>query len=833
MKYKRLIFVLIVFIILFVFFAVGSKYILFPSDIANYLPGFTLSGWQKVHNSLLADPYFQFEPWRIFAKSRLLVGKIPLWDPYNAGGVPFLANPQTAIFYPLNFFYYFLPINLSLNLIPFLKITLMMFFSYLYFRRVEVSKKSAALGSLLCAFAGFPVLWLLWPHTNVYILFPFLLFLTEKINTSKKNYFYLLLVSFTYFIGVTGGHPETLFHVGILHFSYSLFRLWDKKVLFLKMLFFIFIGFLLSSFLLFPFCEYLLNSKILENRLGFESIYFLPKIGFIYNFFPLILGAPHLEFYKSFLPGINFQELTGGFVGLFVLIITIFGSIKLRKSALIRFFGITIIILIFIIYKIWPFYLIVNIPPVSSIANHRLIGFVGFFIAVTFTLVIDRIPKIKLSSRLYRKLLYLLVLVSLLAIPLLFFTYSFAKLKFLTQATKFVPFLFGNIAFDLFSTITLLILFLVFFKKKFYNGVYFVAFSAILLQTVLFFYNYNSVTPVKSYYPQNEFTKKLQSLPMGPILQVGNIYFPPNINLAYNLSNAQSDDAIGVSSYQKEFAKSFPDKNYLGIVDRISVKSLNKFNILYVLSDYDINDDIKNISSGANNLFSVDRVNGISFKGNGRKLNQIRILTANYNRVNTCNLTIFLKEEEVEKIKKELLCKDIKDNSFLAINMDDFTLQNDKIYTIGIKANNTSKNNVIALRGGASFYLDILFQNNKGFKNLWQKNGIYLWGVPVYRDGSSNSALSVLQNTSEEYTAIVDQKKRGDIIIPKTHYPGWNVYVDGKKTSLKDYFFMKFDVEGGTHLVEIKYESVYFRLGMFISAMAFSFLVFYYFRHFK
>ena len=41
-----------------------------------------------------------FQPLRYYTAEYLRVGKLPLWNPYNASGEPWLANPQTGVFYP-------------------------------------------------------------------------------------------------------------------------------------------------------------------------------------------------------------------------------------------------------------------------------------------------------------------------------------------------------------------------------------------------------------------------------------------------------------------------------------------------------------------------------------------------------------------------------------------------------------------------------------------------------------------------------------------------------------------------------------------------------------
>src|SRR5258706_6845257 len=77
--------------------------ILFPVDILHYFPSFLNTNFTPVKNSLLADPVYQFESWRFFAKEQFLNGNFPLWNPLNSNGAPFFANPQTAVLFSLNF----------------------------------------------------------------------------------------------------------------------------------------------------------------------------------------------------------------------------------------------------------------------------------------------------------------------------------------------------------------------------------------------------------------------------------------------------------------------------------------------------------------------------------------------------------------------------------------------------------------------------------------------------------------------------------------------------------------------------------------------------------
>lgn len=70
------------------------------------LAGFVLALFGRLvfTNRVLAngDVWTYFTPYRDFAAAALREGRLPLWNPYLFLGVPFLANSQAAVFYPLH-----------------------------------------------------------------------------------------------------------------------------------------------------------------------------------------------------------------------------------------------------------------------------------------------------------------------------------------------------------------------------------------------------------------------------------------------------------------------------------------------------------------------------------------------------------------------------------------------------------------------------------------------------------------------------------------------------------------------------------------------------------
>jgi len=106
---------------------------------------------------LLRDLYTQFHGPRWWYRQSLEAGELPYWNPYISCGVPFLANPQNGVLYPLSLFFLALPFGAALTAYVALHSVLLGFFSYLLGRGLGLAFWGALLGGLIAGFAGLPL----------------------------------------------------------------------------------------------------------------------------------------------------------------------------------------------------------------------------------------------------------------------------------------------------------------------------------------------------------------------------------------------------------------------------------------------------------------------------------------------------------------------------------------------------------------------------------------------------------------------------------------------------------------------------------------------------
>ncbi|MBU0672630.1 MAG: YfhO family protein [Candidatus Margulisbacteria bacterium] len=111
---------------------------------------------------LTADQIFAFKdlsryfyPLRYLMVEQVKAGSLPLWNPYIFCGFPLLATLQIGFFYPLTLIYYLLPFNLAFNYYIILHYFLAACFMYLLLRYFKLRLEASFAGGLIFAFSGY------------------------------------------------------------------------------------------------------------------------------------------------------------------------------------------------------------------------------------------------------------------------------------------------------------------------------------------------------------------------------------------------------------------------------------------------------------------------------------------------------------------------------------------------------------------------------------------------------------------------------------------------------------------------------------------------------
>ncbi|MDP3941906.1 MAG: YfhO family protein [bacterium] len=792
------------------------KDVYFPSDILYYFPIFSASHWQSPHNSLLADPVFQFEPWRHFMKEQILNGRLPLWNNLNGLGVPFLANPQTAIFFPLTAIYILFPLTQGLFLMYSLKVFLFAFFTYQLLRNFSLSKRSAFLGAFAASFSSFFVTWLHWPHTNVFLFLPIMLLLVERVRKAKNQIIWLILFSLSSALAFFGGHPETFFQITLVVAGFSAFRCLRNKKTLLLLGAYGFLGVALAGVQLIPFLEYLFLSSQLYLRSFYTISNSLPPVSSIQLLFPFVLGAPHQSYYKSF-PTTNFQESAGGYVGLVLLFLALAAVVRLSKSTLIRFWTVIAVASVGLAYAIPPFSIISHLPIFDENVNQRFIAVFGYSVILMGSIMIDCILNDKNGRT--KKLILVSTGISIACILISFFLPRLGILMNITAPQKFLILLRDHIILQLISSVLFLNTLLFMRRNKFIQFIFLCIF--LFLQTGLLFWDYNPFTKKVDYYPEATLTKKLQSLPTGNILELGNPSLRAESNMIYHLPLLKGYDALGVRKYDLVLESAFPDRNFWGNPEDVSENALQALGVKYIVSDFDLRLIRQRVNHETTTLLPKLTKNHtflVELTPQHTRVRGIRLLTANYNRANSCIVTLTILSEKSSLKSGTFPCANARDKMFyfLPISVD---LDIHKKYLIELTSNG-SESNSIALWGASTPYLDVFYENTKQsfLKPLSQEAGSYLFLYPKAEDIRYSGEYSFLYHTSGEVQIETASDKAEVMEIKMTNYPGWRVTIDGLPQRLEeDNVFLTFPVPSGNHLISARYLPKSFLIGILVS----------------
>ena len=175
-------------------------------------------------NALLWDSMGQYFPWREFAARALRSGVIPLWNPFQFCGTPFLANGQSALFYPFNLIFWLFDVRRAFALSAFLHLALGGWFSYLFLRGLRLGRFGATVGAVAFALNGYFITWIYLPTiVNSAIWLPLALLLAEKFLRRGRA---LFAVGAGGAIGLSAlaGHPQIFLLCTVFFVVYFLAR---------------------------------------------------------------------------------------------------------------------------------------------------------------------------------------------------------------------------------------------------------------------------------------------------------------------------------------------------------------------------------------------------------------------------------------------------------------------------------------------------------------------------------------------------------------------------------------------------------------------------------
>ena len=185
----------------------------------------------------------QFVAFGGYQYERLSQGEIPLWNPYNNGGLPFIADTQAAVFYPPRWItiglsalaggwsYNALQLEMTAHVLLY---TLLM---YAFMRRLtlhrELSRPAALAAALIVGYggftAGYPPLQLALLEAAVWLPLT-LLGIHEAARERRLAWRFLALAGFALGLSWLAGHPQTSWFASCLAAVFLAYRCFTRRI---------------------------------------------------------------------------------------------------------------------------------------------------------------------------------------------------------------------------------------------------------------------------------------------------------------------------------------------------------------------------------------------------------------------------------------------------------------------------------------------------------------------------------------------------------------------------------------------------------------------------
>ncbi len=175
---------------------------------------------------VLRDTFFEFRFLYDFARENLLNGIIPLWNPYSNCGQPFIANPQSAFFYPLNWIYYLLDFHPASTLFIFIHLLLAGTFMYAFIKPIVKSSRLSFFGGLVYMLNGLLVSRIEFLSEFASLAWLPAILALLRITVLTPSWLSSVLLGLAIAIQFFSGHTPSFYYTALFGFIFMVFIFW-------------------------------------------------------------------------------------------------------------------------------------------------------------------------------------------------------------------------------------------------------------------------------------------------------------------------------------------------------------------------------------------------------------------------------------------------------------------------------------------------------------------------------------------------------------------------------------------------------------------------------
>jgi hypothetical protein len=335
---------------------------------------------------VLEEPYLAFKQ-QVFAERSL-----PLWNPHQAAGFPFAANPEGTPFFLPDLPLYLLPERYAWDVFLLLRLFAAGFFTYAFLRSVGCVQAAAIGGGAAYMLSGPLITWLNNVTMNPDCLLPLLLFALEHVRRAERRWA-MPLAAITIGLILLGGHPEHAFFVQLVGIAFLGFRVATAddtpaiRPTLRRIATAYLLGVGLAAVFVFPFIEFL--------QLGWS--YHGPDAGLETDEArgrAITILMPYLFQPELVTPTYQHAGWLGGYLGAATVLLALLGVRRASPGRLGLFFGVVLALALGKIYAVPGLNLVGALPVLRFVRfSLHLPATVGFAAAVLVGFALDAVGR--------------------------------------------------------------------------------------------------------------------------------------------------------------------------------------------------------------------------------------------------------------------------------------------------------------------------------------------------------------------------------------------------------------------------------------------------------
>lgn len=721
-----------------------------------------------------------FYPYRKFTTEKFKKGQIPLWNPYVFSGNVHAATYQSAVWYPLNILYFILPQPDAWSILILLQPIFVGWFMSLFLRSLGQSKAASLFGALGFAFSGWMIA--MWEEALVLIhsvlWLPLGLYASNLIWEGKHQKRGFLLLTIALSFSILAGFLQMSIYVFATVLMWNIYRYltagkYTRSRSAGLVVVGVISGILISGIQWIPAVEaYLLSSRGVVNAKFLFDQFLSPVSHLITLIVPDFWGNPGSYNYFSSLVYIQERVI---YIGIFVLIFAIF-MYCMQTSRNINFWKIFTAVTLslgFALPTSWIWYAL-HVPILSVAQPARIFVLSTFGLCVLAGFGIDEMNREGARKVFSRIVFGFGTVIGFLWVYVIGIWLIVQNKSFLSDQEW--PYLVATVS------MRNLLLPTVFFITAWGSFHFMKINRAAFIMTIFI------VTIIGNLYFSNKLLyfsdRKFEYPPIEPIVSLKNLagydrvwsygdgYIMRNMFSYFNILSPEGYDAL----YPKRYGELLYSIKTKGLI----AEQINRT-------------DVSLGESNQNELMS----------SSPERLRLMSLLGVKY------------VVEHKEDIQSKISISDrFPPNLFkLSWQNDDWRIWE---YIDALPRTFISRN--VVIENDAQKIVDQLYNSNFNLqKTVILEDPFPFSTVDPEAEGHDSARIASYESNKVIITAYA--KSPGVLFLSDTFYPGWEAYVDGKKTPIyrANYAFRAVPVEQGQHVVTFIYRPMSFVWGVVLS----------------